>query len=213
MASKIIHPEQRLYPLTEAQIRASFPPNTTFENPFNPPEGFFWVHDTMPASFNSISHIAVETYPELVEGVWLQKWSIVAKDPQALEESMAVEKQKLKDKITALRWEVETGGMTLPNGQFVNTTSADQNRISNAITGMASLEDSELIDFKSASGWITITLGSLRGLGLAIMRFGQACFTAEKTHHLAVNALTTADEIVNYNYQANWPGRTTTSPP
>lgn len=96
--------------------------------------------------------------------------------------------QLLKDKITAKRWQIETGGLTLPSGVRVATGIEDQNRITSVIAN-ASLAALEAVSFKAASGWVTLTLAELEGVVAAIAMHVQQCFSAERVHHEAIDAL------------------------
>lgn len=105
------------------------------------------------------------------------------RNPQEL---MTVE--KLKGAVTSCRWGVETGGITLQSGVRVSTGIDDQNRITSVV---ANAERSGLaeFDFKAESGWERVTLAELQGIAAAIAKHVQACFSAERLHHEAVDAL------------------------
>ncbi|MDH0362781.1 DUF4376 domain-containing protein [Comamonas aquatica] len=94
----------------------------------------------------------------------------------------------LKEEITALRWQIETGGITLPSGVRVATGIDDQNRITSVIAN-ARLANLDTVSFKAVGGWVTLTLAELEGVAAAIAAHVQACFTAERTHHEAIDAL------------------------
>lgn len=90
--------------------------------------------------------------------------------------------------VTAERWKVETGGITLPSGVAVATAIDDQNRITSVV---ANAERAGLVevDFKSAQGWVKITLAELQAIAAAVARHVQACFSTERAHHEAIDAL------------------------
>lgn len=96
--------------------------------------------------------------------------------------------QSLKDDATALRWKHETGGITLPSGVQVATAIDDQNSITSVVANAewAGLDE---VDFKSAQGWVKITLVELQAIAAAVARHVQACFSAERVHHEAIDAL------------------------
>lgn len=63
---------------TEQGIRGLFP-NTSFPEPFIPPEGYACVFPTPVPDHNPIIHRGQETTPELTElGHWEQRWEIVS---------------------------------------------------------------------------------------------------------------------------------------
>lgn len=101
---------------------------------------------------------------------------------------------------------VEGGGITV-DGVAVSTTIEDQNRITTVVAN-AQLADVETVDFKAASGWVTLTIEQIRGLAAAIARHVQACFTAERAHAEAIAVLDSLEVAQAYDIRANWPGRT-----
>ncbi len=115
--------------------------------------------------------------------------------PATLEEA----KQQLRERATALRWEHETGGTTV-GGVRVLTGIEDQNRIAGALVGAPAT-----LDFKAESGWVTLTLEQLQGVAAAITAHVQACFSAERVHHEAIDALETLEEVQEYDIETGWP--------
>lgn len=94
----------------------------------------------------------------------------------------------LKEIVTRYRWEVETGGLTLPGGVRVVTDIDDQNRITTVVANAERSGVTE-VDFKAASGWVTATVAQVQEIAAAIARHVQACFTAERRHHEAIDAI------------------------
>ena len=124
-------------------------------------------------------------------GAWVQEPE-VAPDFDEL-------KAKLIAQVTALRWQRETGGITV-GGVRVLTSIEDQNRIASVLIGAPAT-----LDFKAESGWATLTLAELQGIAAAITAHVQACFTAERTHHEAISALSTVDDAQTYDVTLGWP--------
>lgn len=120
-----------------------------------------------------------------------------------LEELRAQVQQAATDK----RWEVMTGGLTLPGGIEVGTTIDDQNRITSVVANaaLAGLTDADEVDFKAVSGWVRITIFDVKAIAGAIGQFVQACYTAERAHHEAIAALETREEIAAYDVTTGWP--------
>ena len=121
--------------------------------------------------------------------------------------------ESVKDAITQKRWEVETGGITLPTGVRVATGIDDQNRITSVIAN-ARLAGLDSVSFKAASGWVTLTLAELEGVAAAIAMHVQQCFSAERAHHEAIDALQQlhADDnqalqqaLEAYDLEQGWP--------
>lgn len=125
----------------------------------------------------------------------------------------------LKSIVTRFRWEVETGGITLPSGIKVATGIDDQNRITSVV---ANAERSGVVsvDFKAGSGWVSVTVAELQEIAAAIARHVQACFTAERQHHEAIDAIAQIADpaerqaaLVDYDETAGWPAAQPESAP
>ncbi|WP_425641399.1 hypothetical protein ACPUEK_15825 [Marinomonas gallaica] len=113
------------------------------------------------------------------------------------------------EQAAAERWRVETAGITLDNGAFVNTAEKDQNRISNAYSSLKNgLVDQ--IDFKGANGWAVMTLVELEPIAKAVAQHVSTyCFGAERDvtdqlNSMDYTALQTADvqQLFEDAYQA-----------
>lgn len=108
-------------------------------------------------------------------------------------------KQQLRERATELRWQHETGGIDI-GGVRVLTGIEDQNRIASALIGAPAT-----LDFKAESGWVTLTLAELQGIAGAITAHVQACFTAEREHHEAIDALASLEAAGSYDVEAGRP--------
>lgn len=121
--------------------------------------------------------------------------------------------QQLKESVTQRRWQVEVGGITLPSGIRVATGIDDQNRITSVVAN-AERAAVDSVDFKAESGWVRVTLAELQGITAAIARHVQACFSAERTHHEAIDALVAQHQgdaqalqevLDSYDESQGWP--------
>jgi len=119
-------------------------------------------------------------------------------------QDLADAKVSLKDQATALRWQHETGGITLPGGIQIATGTEDQNRITTVIAN-AQLAGVTTVDFKAASGWVTLTLAEVQGIAAAIALHVQACFSAERAHYEAIEALMSIEALQAYDVTVGWP--------
>lgn len=113
-------------------------------------------------------------------------------------------KAKLTEAATAKRWEIETGGIVLPSGERVATDKADQDRITSVIVNAAAA-GIETIDFKGATGWMTLTIAQMSGIAIAVAQHVQACFSAERQHHEAIAALSIIESAQAYDLSSGWP--------
>lgn len=110
----------------------------------------------------------------------------------------------LIEAATAHRWDVETGGITLPNGVQVKTGTDDQARITSVIAN-AHLAGVTEVDFKASNGWITLTLAEIEAIAAAIALHVQACFAVERAHHEAIGALPDLESAQAYDVTEGWP--------
>ena len=201
--SNMIHIASGDYPLSVQDVRARHT-LTSFLNPFEPPIGYSWVQETTKPSVNPFTQRVEESAPVEVEGVWTQTWMVVSLSVE--EQGAAIDQAKatLTEQVTAQRWSVETGGITLPNGVQIATGTADQNRVTTVIAN-ATLAGIDQVEFKAATGWVTLALDQVQGIAAASALHVQACFSAERAHHEAIEALTDPAEIETYTLGAGWP--------
>lgn len=128
----------------------------------------------------------------------------VEQDGEIAPPSLDYLKSQVKREVTALRWLHETSGLTLPNGIHILTAKDDQERVNSVLTNMERYQVTE-VDFKSASGWVRATYDDVKGIGAAIMQHVQTCFSAEREHHDAVDALDSIEAVTAYDYAPAWP--------
>lgn len=112
---------------------------------------------------------------------------------------------KLKAQATERRWQVETGGITLPNGIRIATGKDDQERVNAVLSNMERYQLAG-VDFKAKSGWAHLTYPELQAIGEAIVTHVQSCFSAERAHHEAIDGLDSLEAILDYDVNAGWPG-------
>lgn len=125
-------------------------------------------------------------------------------DPRSLHDL----KLELFAAVEARRWLVQTCGLTLPNG--IRVSSEDD-----LAALIASAERAALtrLDFKAVSGWVTLSLEELKEIDRAVTRYVQACFTAERGHCEAIEALANEPDALAYDVDAGWPQAGRPSPP
>lgn len=121
-------------------------------------------------------------------------------DPRTLEQR----KDAMRALVAQRRWEVETGGITMPNGMRVLTGRADRDNITSLIlTSEAAGIDA--VDFKATSGWVHLSLEEVREVARAIALHVQACFSAERAANSAIDALQTYAEVRSFDLAAGFP--------
>ena len=157
--------------------------------------GLYLVREDPPA-YDQRTHTLTLDGVELVEGDYRARYTLA---PLPAEQVRA----DLMDAATSKRWDVMTGGVTLPGGISVGTTTDDQNRITSVIAN-AQLAGVESMDFKAESGWVTLSLDQVRGIAAAVALHVHACYSAERQHHDAINVATDA-ELYDYDINTGWP--------
>lgn len=190
------------YPLTPADIRAANQ-GVIFPEPFEPCEGYAPVHWGTAPACNPNTHKVLEAAPLRDGGAWVQAFDVVPLTAAEKTAALATVRAQLVEAATAKRWEVETGGVTFPDGTRVGSTTEDQNRITTVIAN-AQHAGVTSVDFKAASGWLTLSLAELQGIAAAIALHVQDCFSAERDHHEAIASLTLA-QAREYDVDTGWP--------
>lgn len=75
------------YPISESEIRSSHP-NTSFPQPFTPPDGYAWVFPAPKPAFDSVINYAREIAPVLTDkGHWQQVWEVVSRFTEYTDEA------------------------------------------------------------------------------------------------------------------------------
>lgn len=110
--------------------------------------------------------------------------------------------------LAAYRYEQETAGITV-NGAVIKTDLESQAMINGAVA-YSNLNPELLIDWKAANGWVQIGHDDIIAIGQAVGAHVQACYTNEKVHAAAINALSTKEvpsiaEIEAYDFTVGWP--------
>ncbi len=156
-------------------------------------------------AYDPLSEFVAPLAPEPdADGNWFQDFAVRPLSDQDIALALQADKDRLLAAATAQRWTVETGGLTLPGGALVGTTVDDQNRITTVIAN-AQLAGVTEVDFKAASGWVSLTLDDLRGIAALIAQHVQACFSAERAHHEAITALDSRAAAAAYDVRTGWP--------
>lgn len=88
-------------------------------------------------------------------------------------------RQNMAEAVAGIRWQKETGGITLANGVTVKTDRESQGTIFN---GYSSLKNGLVASsmWKFAGEWAEVTLPDVEPIAQAVSRHVQACFSAEK---------------------------------
>lgn len=135
------------------------------------------------------------------------QWLASGNTPDPVINPPATVVEAMERKLTALayyRWQKETEGITL-NGVGIKTDRESQSLLNGALK-LFDLNPSLLaIDWKGENGWVQVDKATLEAVGLAVGAHVQACFSREKAHATAIEALTAIDDIEAYDITTGWP--------
>jgi hypothetical protein len=177
-------------------LLAAYPDSGALDNePDRNALGLYLVREAPPV-YDPLTHTLALDGVELVEGIYHARYTLA---PLPVDQVRA----DLMDAATSKRWDVMTGGVTLPGGISVGTTIDDQNRVTSVIAN-AQLAGVESMDFKAQSGWVTLSLDQVRGIAAAVALHVHACYAAERAHHVAI-AAASETELMAYDINEGWP--------
>lgn len=114
--------------------------------------------------------------------------------------------------VTEKRKSIEFGGYSI-NGFIFHTEKEDQSNlatkatIANTYKSFFGNEDilNQETEFKTKSGFVTLSVGDLVMCGLLIGGFVQDCYVSEGRHTKSIEKLKTIDEVLSYKIDSNWP--------
>ena len=186
-----INTETQEYPVMEAQIKALYK-NSSFPKPFKAPAPFQLVVQTPPPALGILEKAIDTKSPELVEGVYYQRWQIVDKyntytDEEGVVhtkeelEAMAINKYKQTklDALATLRYQKEIAGITF-NGMTIPTDRQSQAMLT-GVYNVVQQNPDRLINWKTDSGFIQLNKATIEALSIAVADHIQACFDNEMT--------------------------------
>lgn len=201
--------ENRAFSL-HSEIRAAFP-NTSF--PINLTDemlngfGVYPVTQITPI-FDLITHAAQEIAPELVNGNYEQRWSIVALPSEQAAANIEAKKAQMVTAVNARRDAAEESGFTYMGKPF-DSDSRSVQRINTAVqAAQVALATSNLVVFEwMCADNTTITLDAQQMLGVPV-----ALATHANEIHLngrnlkdAIAAATTSAELAAVDTGSGWP--------
>jgi hypothetical protein len=124
-----------------------------------------------------------------------ERWYVAPGVPKPLEQ---IKQRKLSD-LAAYRYGKETAGV----GGF-RTDRESQSLITGAALA-ATLDPAYTVDWKSADGWVTLNATQLLAAAQSVRAHVQACFSNEKAHAAAIEALAEVQAAIDYDYMTGWP--------
>jgi len=106
-----------------------------------------------------------------------------------------------KSDLANRRYEAEVGGIVL-NGMQIDTDRASQSMLTSAYNFLRIKPDGSTIQFKAASGFVTLTFQQVSAIALAVGGHVQACFA----HEAELSALIDiAEDPAAVDIDTGWP--------
>ena len=121
-----------------------------------------------------------------------------------VEISLAAAQEKIKQKITQKREQVERGG-TIVSGVYVKTDIESQGKLTGALA-FVGRSPNRTIKWKAADNtFVNLTKAQIESLSDGTGEFIAKCYDNEATHYSAVDALVTVASIAAYDFSTGWP--------
>jgi len=106
-----------------------------------------------------------------------------------------------KREAAARRWEAETTGVVPPG---VRTDERSRTAILAART-LAKEDPAFTVEWKHDGKFIVLTALQVVSAANAVADYVRACFSAERAHGIAIDALSTAQAVIDYDLSTGWP--------
>jgi hypothetical protein len=116
---------------------------------------------------------------------------------------LATVKAERKAALADHRYAKETGGITL-GGAAVRTDRESQALVTGAYALVQAAPET-ILDWKGAGGWAQLDAATMTAIALAVGAHIQACFSNERTHAEAIDALDTVAAVAAYDFTTGWP--------
>ncbi|MBF5003372.1 DUF4376 domain-containing protein [Diaphorobacter caeni] len=194
----------------DAGVLAQAPPREWFEAQEKRLEGTQIVQ-TLPAAFRAVAPVvapvrSVEWFedvqvgePTLIDGRWVRESHIIdLRSPQNLQQL----KERLKDEIARVRYDKETGGVTVA-GARVLTDRESQSTITGAHS-RAMADPETMIEWKAQNGFVTLGAAEIMQFGTAVFNHVQSCFARERVLCELVDVTGNVPALMAIDIHAGW---------
>jgi hypothetical protein len=109
-----------------------------------------------------------------------------------------IKQRKLSD-LASYRYGREVGGI----GGF--STDRESQALLTGAALAATLDANYTVEWKGSNGWVTLTAAQLLASAQAVRAHVQACFSNERVHATAIEALTDVQAAIDYDFTTGWP--------
>ena len=164
---------------SESEIRSAFP-NTSFPQPFSPPDGYAVLFATPQPTYDPITQMVRETIPVLTDkGHWEQVWEVVALGAETVTANQLAKAERDRESFKAARaTAVDNIKVTTAAGNTFDGDETSQARMSRTIlvlsTGAAAsvpwvLSNNTVIQATAAELTEALTLAGVEQARLWVM--------------------------------------------
>ena len=164
------------------------------------------VATTPPAA--TVLQVVKEISPvfDPVKKTWQQTWVVENLVLTSTELAALLAKVKAEKcaALAAYRYGKEVGGVTLSNGMRVATDDRSKTLIAGAQID-ATANPAILTDFKADTGWVQIDAATVGIISAAVAAHVRSCYSNERVHCGAINALLTVADVEAYDFTTGWP--------
>jgi hypothetical protein len=133
--------------------------------------------------------------PPVVDGRYYSALGV----PHAIEQIKAQKRNEAASK----RWERENAGVDVGGRSFATDERTRTVLIGSRI--VAKEDATYTVEWKFADGFATLTAAELIAAANAVGAHVRACFAAERMHVAAIEALSDAQAVIDYDTSVGWP--------
>ena len=98
--------------------------------------------------------------------------------------------------LARIRWERETGGITLPDGSGLPSDQQTRISLTGAVNSLQNGMMQEPVAWKLPGGWQDLSRAQIEAAAAAVAQNVQSCFEADRTVSSQIEALTDAEAAV-----------------
>jgi len=184
--------------ITESEIRSLFP-NTSFVQPFVPPDEYQYVFPTPQPTYNSISQYVREIAATYISGHWEQQWEVVNLDTPTTEANLAALRTTRNTAIKAERDRRKFNGVYV-SSKWIHTDADSRTQWLGMVMMGASVPTIDWTTMDNSTITTSQTLASQ--VFQATATLDATLFSYAKTLIASVNA---SSDPASIDIMAGWP--------
>lgn len=202
-----INTKTKAYPVTEYEIRASYP-FSIFAVPFVPPAGYEFVFPTPQPQHDVLTQVVAEIAPaKSSKGQYEQQWRVDTLPADQIAANIASKKQALLAAVTAKRDETETLGFPYL-GKVIDSDPRSVQRINTAAQAamLASMAAQPFaVEWTCAdNSTIQVDAEKMVAMPAALAAHANALHEHARTLKAAIQAAANAQELSAIDISAGW---------